>query len=60
VSKDGRLQLRIDEQLKKDAADVAERKHTNLTEMVTAYLQKVVETDRIERSMTTDGEVPQV
>jgi antitoxin component of RelBE/YafQ-DinJ toxin-antitoxin module len=44
--KDARLQLRIDEDLKKKAERVAERKNRSLSFLVTKFLEDLVEQDQ--------------
>jgi antitoxin component of RelBE/YafQ-DinJ toxin-antitoxin module len=44
--KDARLQLRIDEDLKKKAEKVAEKKNRSLSFLVTKFLEDLVEQDQ--------------
>lgn len=59
--KENRLQLRIDPRLKERAIQVARRRHTTVSALITQFLQQLVEADHIERrAVSSTGEVEQV
>lgn len=47
--KDDRLQLRVPAKLKKAAGQVARRRGTTVSALVTQYLQNLVEADKIQK-----------
>lgn len=56
--KDARLQLRIDEDLKKKAEKVAEKKNRSLSFLVTRFLEDLVEQDQ--EALRDDNGVRQI
>jgi len=57
---EGRLQLRIDAELKKKALSAAKRRHTTLSAIVAQYLQCMVDIDELERQIGLGTDVEQV
>lgn len=60
MSKDARLQLRVDAKLKEQAEKLAKRRRTTLSAMVTQYIQRELEVDRLERAVGGRGEAEQI
>jgi len=56
--KDARLQLRIDEELKKRAESVAEKRNLSLSFLVTKFLEDLVEQDQ--EALRDDNGVRQI
>jgi len=55
--KDTRFQLRIDPVLKERVTLIARQRHTTVAALVTQFLQRLVESDRLERCA---GDVEQI
>lgn len=59
--KSARVQLRLDAKLKKQAEQVAKRRHITLSGLIVQYLQRAVADDRLERlAASTPGEPDQI
>jgi len=58
--KEERIQVRIDAELKRKVLQLVQRRHTTLSAYITEALQRMVESDKLQRMVKPTSDVGQI